>query len=439
MANDTIYGGPAVRQLRRQAGLTQAAMAGQLGISASYLNLIERNRRALSARVIMRLVSEFDFDPKTLQADTAIGGIDGLAGRLSDEQFAGLNIDRDQIAEFYMAHPQMATAMARLYDNSSPSVRSPSDLGSACHDVIERWRNHFADLDLTAENLADDLRLSRGDMIAALTDRLRERHQLATRILPADVLAGACSMLDLHSRQVQISEMLSPAARQMELAMQLCNLEERPQIDALVQGADLPDSSARSMFEQHLYTYFAVALVLPYRRFLRACQATGYDLPLLQRRFNVSFAQLAFRLTTLQRVGERGLPFFCLRIDRAGQISKALRGASETAITRSDVACPLWTVHDVFSHAGTVHMQQVAILSHSPAEWTFLSALTEADDQPGSQFAYLLGLQTKFAAELAQMRGTPLRKHQALPSGLGCRRCPRENCHQRALPYEGRG
>src|SRR3546814_2456680 len=55
---------------------------------------------------------------------------------------------------------------------------------------IERWRNHFADLDAAAELLADELRLGAGDLYGAVAERLRVKHQLSIRILPAEVKIG---------------------------------------------------------------------------------------------------------------------------------------------------------------------------------------------------------------------------------------------------------
>ena len=70
--------------LRKREGLTQAAMAAQLGISPSYLNLVERNQRPLTARLLVRLAEAYDFDPRSLRQDEAVGGIDGLRRRLAD-------------------------------------------------------------------------------------------------------------------------------------------------------------------------------------------------------------------------------------------------------------------------------------------------------------------------------------------------------------------
>ena len=234
MAEDALFAGPALRRVRKREGLTQAVMASRLAISPSYLNLIERNQRPVSARVMVQLIEQFDFDPRSLREDSAIGGVDGLARRLSDERFADLGIDREEIAEFLASAPQAAAAFARLYDKGGlVGDAGEADPLAESRREIERWRNHFADLDHAAEELADEMRLSRGDIGLALAERLRERHQLSVRILPNDVMPDALRRLDLHARQVQLSEMLTPAARAFQLAVQIAQLEQREAIAAL--------------------------------------------------------------------------------------------------------------------------------------------------------------------------------------------------------------
>lgn len=439
MPEFALFAGPALRRLRKREALTQAAMAARLGISASYLNLIERNQRPLSARVVVQLVEQFDFDPRRLREDEAIGGLDGLARRLADERFADLGIDRDELAEFLAAAPQAAAAFARLYDSGGPSAAADDPL-SAARREIERWRNHFADLDAAAEALADELRLSRGDTYAALAERLRERHQLAIRILPREVMPDMLRRLDLHARQLQLNEMLDPASRTFQVAYQLAMLEQRAEVTTIAAGAQFADEAARALFERHLYGYVAAALMMPYGRFLRACEATGYDLPVLQRRFGVGFEQLAHRLTTLQRVGQRGLPFFMARIDRAGQFSKRFSGGSGATLLESEASCPLWHAHQAFERAGQLCPQAVLLdgAGAAPAHWFTVARTVEPSGAAGqARFAVVIGVEARFAGEMAQARGVSLRPEDAQPIGPGCARCHIAGCAQRSLPPRG--
>ena len=440
MADSALFAGPQIRRLRRKADLTQAAMAARLSISPSYLNLIERGQRPLSARVVMALVEEFAFDPASLKEDETIGGVEGLARRLADERFSGIPIDREEVNEFIANAPNAAAAFARLYDATGSDSLTGDDPLTASRREIERWRNHFADLDHAAETLADEMRLSRGDIGVALTERLRDRHQLAVRVLPRDVLSETLSRLDLHARQIQLSEMLAPASRNFQLAVQLAQLEQRDAIRTLAQGARFPDEAARSLFKRHLDGYFAAALLMPYGRFLRACENTGYDLAVLQRRFVVSYEQLAHRLTTLQRVGQRGLPFFMVRIDRAGQFSKRFVGASSARFVGEAGSCPLWNAHRAFEQAGEFVVQYVALDDErETGGWFTMSRSVEGAGAPGlSRFVITLGLEAVLAGDLAHARDVSLRPVDAQPIGPGCARCLREACPQRSLPPRGR-
>ncbi|MDP1068811.1 short-chain fatty acyl-CoA regulator family protein, partial [Klebsiella pneumoniae] len=83
-----------------------------------------------------------------------------------------------------------------------------------------------------------------------------------------------------------------------------------------------------------LASYFAGALVLPYGRFLAAAQELRYDIALLARRFGVSFETVCHRLSTLQRREASGVPFFFVRVDRAGNISKR-QSATDFQFSRS--------------------------------------------------------------------------------------------------------
>ena len=445
MAERKLLAGHAVRRVRRQAGLTQAAMAEMLGISPSYLNLVERNGRPVSAGLLVRLAEQFDFDPRALSAAEPGGGADAIRRRLADPLFADLAIDRHEVAEWLAAAPGGAEAFARAFDRGGGrEVATAETPGAAVRAAIERWRNHFADLDAHAEALADELRLGSDDLYGAIAERLRVKHHLSIRVLPVDVMPDLLRRLDLHARQLQLSELLDRASRTFAAAAQLAQIEARAEVDALVRsleegGAALTDRGAERLFRRHLLSYWAAALVMPYGRFLRACEATGYDVELLQRRFGAGFEQVAHRLTTLQRVGARGLPFFMVRIDRAGQASKRYAGASGAALATADGRCPLWRLHAAFDRPGVMTVQLVA-LPEGERWLTMARTVTPQGRRVGAvvaEFAVGLGVAAEAAGGLAAARGLDLRG-EATPIGLGCAACLRPDCPQRSLPPRGR-
>ena len=446
MAEQKIFAGHPLRRLRRRHDLSQANMAEMLSISGSYFNLLERNRRPLTAQLLLKLSNVFDVDPRSLVGGDPGGGVDAMRRRLSDPVFEDLALDRDELLAWLEAAPAGAEAFARIYDQFVLGAdRSGLVAGEEANSVttvraeIERWRNHFADLDAKAEELADELRLSGGDLYASLADRLRLKHQLTLRILPVDVMPDHLRRLDLHARQLQLSELLDPASRCFQAAFQLGQLEAKAEIEALVKGAGMDDRAAERLFRRHLTSYFAAALMMPYGRFLRACEATGYDLELLSRRFNAGFEMLAHRLTTLQRVGARGLPFFMLRIDRAGQVSKRYAGGSNTPLVEGAVRCPLWHIHHAFDRPGTILTQLVE--TEDGRRWLTLARTVRPHGRGpqgiAAEFAVGIGLEAGLAHALVYARGVDL-EGGAMPIGPGCLHCIRPDCPQRSTPAIGR-
>lgn len=441
MAEHKLFAGHTVRRLRRAKGLSQAALAEALEISPSYLNLIERNQRPLTAALLLKLADQFDTDPRALAGEgDPGGGMDAMRRRLADPLFADLEIDRAEIEEWLAAAPTGAEAFARAFDRIGTAAGAGSDAFAEVRSEIERWRNHFADLDANAETLADELRLGAGDLYNAIAERLRVKHQLSIRILPVDAMPDRLRRLDLHARQLQLSELLDPASRTFGAAFQLAQLEAKEAIEWLVRGAGFNERVSERLFRRHLTSYFAAALMMPYARFLRACEATGYDSELLQRRFGAGFEQVAHRLTTLQRVGARGLPFFMIRIDRAGQSSKRHAGASGSPLVAGDSRCPLWALHQAFDRPGKLIVQLVELEDGS--RWFTLARTVRPQGvsigSVAAEYAIGLGLAADIAAPLASARGIDLKRGEAVPIGLGCHNCTRPDCPQRSAPPASR-
>jgi XRE family transcriptional regulator, fatty acid utilization regulator len=448
MADQKLFAGHAVRRIRRANGLTQALMAEALEISPSYLNLIERNQRPMTAPIMLRMADRFDFDARTLTGSTPGGGAEAIRRRLADPLFADLNVDRMQIDDWLAAAPDAAEAFARAFDRIADGGKlgREADAISAVRTEIERWRNHFADLDGHAENLADELRLASADLYGAINERLRVKHQISIRVLPSDIMPDRLRRLDLHARQLQLSELLDPSSRTFAVAFQLAQLEAKAEIDALVKGADFADRASERLYHRHLMSYFAAAVMMPYARFLRACESTGYELSLLQRRFGAGFEQVAHRLTTMQRVGARGLPFFMIRIDRAGHSSKRYAGASASSLVETDLRCPLWALHQAFGQGQRIIRQLIELEDNR--RWFTLSRAVHPQGGIGSnagstgyndtEFVVGLGIDASLASPIAAARGVDLKTGEAVPIGLGCQNCTRTGCPQRSAPPIGR-
>jgi XRE family transcriptional regulator, fatty acid utilization regulator len=441
-----LFAGPRVRRIRGQLGITQTRMAEELGVSTSYLNLIERNQRPLTAQFLLKLSHHYNLDLRQLTGADDDRLAADVAQALAEPALKGLDIGRAEVQEFVAASPGIAQALLRLHaagkEPRGVGAERADDGGSpleAVRGFIEDRRNHFPEIEARAEALADELRLAAPDFFAAVGERLRARHGLTVRILPADVMPDLLRRLDLHSRQLQLSELLDTASRSFQAAYQLALSEARGDIDAVAARAGMPDPASERLLVQNLANYFAAALMMPYGRFHTACEATGYDLDLLQARFGAGLEQVAHRLTTLQRPGARGVPFFLVRVDRAGNISKRF-AAGPFPFGRRGGNCPLWTLHKAFERQGQI-LRQI-IETEDGARYLSIARTVRAYAQPYGgirpEYAIALGCEARHAHGLVYARGLDLDAGAATPIGLGCEQCERPRCPQRSLPPAGR-
>src|ERR1700761_5592998 len=124
-----LFLGPRLRRLRRDLGLTQTRMAEDLGVSPSYLNLLERNQRPVTAQVLLRLAEAYDLDLRNLSADTEGGGATSLAEVFADQMFRDLGVPRHELTEVAESAPGVSEAIVRLYQAYLEGRRS-ADLGA---------------------------------------------------------------------------------------------------------------------------------------------------------------------------------------------------------------------------------------------------------------------------------------------------------------------
>ena len=441
VADRKLFAGARLRRLRLAQALTQTRMAADLGVSVSYLNLIERNQRPLTAAFLLKLAATYNLDLRQLTGDEGDAVASELARVFASPALAGIEAGRAELAEVAVAAPAVAQALLRLHaalDNGAVPVDAEAGPIEAVTELLLDRRNHFAELDAACEALADELRLASGDLGAAIADRLRVRHGLSVRVLPAEIMPDLLRRLDLHSRQLQLAESLDAASRTFAVAGQLALSELRPVIETSLVGANLTGKAAQKLGVQTLVNYAAAAIMMPYGRFHGAAEALGYDAELLQARFGAGFEQVAHRLTTLQRPGARGVPFFMLRVDRAGNVSKRFSSVRSTIATRGG-GCPLWTLHAAFDRPGAIVRQIVE--TEDGARFLTVTRTVRTYTMPFGQarpeFAILLGCELAHARPLAYASGLDLDNPRATPIGLGCASCQRAACRQRSLPPRG--
>ncbi|MDU0479071.1 acetate metabolism transcriptional regulator RamB [Staphylococcus chromogenes] len=453
------YVGSRLRQLRRERDLSQASLAATLGLSASYVNQIEHDVRPLTVPVLLRITESFGVDATFFSRDDDSRLLAEVQDVVLDKEICPTTVELQEISEMVYNHPTLARAMVdmhRRYRNVrdklslavdtrhslTPDAPAPANQAlSMPHEEVRDFfyarQNYLNNVDTAAERLAKHLQIGPGDVRAtedAILRKLVDDHGVSVT-LTQDV-DGTLHRFNRDTRELTVSSRLHPGQRAFRLAAELGYLEAGKEIHACVDEAQFTSRESHELALRGVASYFAAALMLPYRNFHADSEKSKYDIEYLGQIYGVGYETICHRLSTLQRPNLRGIPFTFVRVDRAGNMSKR-QSATGFHFTHSGGTCPLWNVYETFTNPGTIMRQLAQMPDGRNYLWVARTVRHHRGryGEPGKLFAIGLGCEARHADRTVYAEGLDLTDlSAATPIGAGCRVCTRENCAQRAFP-----
>jgi len=439
MATQKLYVGAKLREIRTRIGLTQKAFAARLGVSLPYLNQMENNNRPVSTAVVLALAGEFGIDVTELSSGDTERLVSDIREALADPVFT----DQPPLADLRLVAsntPMLARAfldLHRAYRQSHERLASLDEaLGREDRRIVASpWEEvrdffHYCDNYIDAIDRAAE-RVARENAVAAAESALADR---GVRVHAADT--DRLRHYDPATKLLTLSARADGATRRFQLLHQTALLTQNDLLEATLDLARFQSETARAIAKVGLANYFAGAAMMPYTRFAEAAAAERHDLERLCHLFGASFEQVGHRLSTLQRPGARGVPFFFVRVDQAGTITKR-HSATRLQFARFGGACPLWNVHRAFETPGRILRQ----LAETPDGVRYLCLALDIS-RPGGRFhapvrrfAIGLGCEIAHAGSIVYGDGLDVNDPAAFePIGISCRICERTGCHQRSVP-----
>ena len=443
MSTQKLYAGVKLRELRGRLGLTQKAFADKLGVSLPYLNQMENNHRPVSASVVLALVQEFGFDVTELTTGDAERIVSDMREALADPVFQSAS---PPLADLRLAASN-APALARAFLDLHRAYRQTHERLASLDEALGRedaslrpspWEEvrdffHYCDnyldaIDRAAEHYAMPAGIRKDPLFIA-------SETLASAGI--DLQFSDSSILrtyDPTQKRLAVSGRASGPTQRFQLLYQVALITQNDLLDATLDLARFATPEARDIAKIGLANYFAGAALLPYRAFQQAALDTRHDLERLSDLFGASVEQVAHRLSTLQRPGAKGIPFFFVRVDQAGTITKR-HSATRLQFARFGGACPLWNVHRAFETPGRFLRQ----LAETPDGVRYFCLARDVSKPGGSfnapvrRYAIGLGCEVQHADALIYADGLDLRG-KFEPIGISCRICERRDCHQRSVP-----
>ncbi len=422
-------------------------MASLLGISVSYLSQIESDDRPITTSVLDALAREMpgewalvdtDGDATTLVRATQAATDPGVADPLSSGAATQRLLSRHPtIARRLIAlHESIAAEQGQLRALDDRIDRDGGDRRRLPWEEVRDWfhdhSNYVDAIDRAAEKVSETLEA--GTPLDTLARRLRDR--FGVTIVAADAPSKILREFNAATRNLSIDPSQPPETTAFSLAHLLARLEF-PDIAEKIARLGVGSDAARRLLLAGLANYAAGALLMPYHRFHAAAGETRHDIDRLRQRFGTSFEQTCHRLSTLQRPGAQGVPFFFFRIDMAGNITKR-HSATRLQFAQFGGGCPLWVVHEAVAIPDRILVQ----LAETPDRVRYISMAKGLVKSSGSyarpprRYAVALGCEVEHATDFIYADGLQV-DGTATPIGISCRICPRNECEQRAFPPAG--
>ena len=445
--------GPKIKSFRRQLGLQANRLAEQLGISASYLNLIESGKRKIDGDLLLKVCEELKIDLSDLTNKSDLNLVNDISELLDDKLFEDLDIVGPEVKDLVNTNPKIAKALIKLGDNFKQKdheiinkvenlsgkiidSRKTAFPGEVISDFLQEKKNYFPKLEEFANSVFEKVQKNNRTRYVALCEFLKTEYSITVKDVIPDEGKPFSKIFDKNKKELLLSDYNSLETKKLHAAAQIAQEGAMEEINNYLSEFKFPTEESKRLTQIALLNYCGAAILMPYKLFHSECKKLKYDLELLQNTFATSFEQVAHRVTSLQDPKLPGIPFHFLRVDVAGNISKRF-SLSGIEIPRYGGACPRWNVYSAFSRPGVI---QAAVSKMTNGEKYVCIARTVEKGvgrygQKKSMLSIGLGCEAKYAKDFVYTENLSLSdKKTEIPIGVSCRTCDRLDCSQRAFP-----
>jgi len=445
--------GPKIKAFRRQLGLQANKLAEELGISPSYLNLIESGKRKIDGDLLLKVCEKLKIELSDLTTKSDLNLANNISELLDDQLFEDLDILGPEVNDLVDTNPKIARALIKLGDNFKQKdhdivnkvenlsgkiidKRKAAFPGEVISDFLQENKNYFPKLEEFANVVFEKIQKNNRTRYISLCEYLKSEYSIIVKDIIPEENKPFSKIYNKNKKELLLSDYNSLETKKLYAAAQIVQEGAISEINNYLSKFTFPSNESKKLTQIALLNYCGAAILMPYKLFHTECKKLKYDLELLQNTFATSFEQVAHRVTCLQDPKLPGIPFHMLRVDIAGNISKRF-SLSGIEIPRYGGACPRWNVYSAFTRPGII---QAAVSKMTNGEKYVCIARTVEKGvgrygQSKSILSIGLGCEAKYAKEFIYTENIDISdKKTEIPIGVSCRTCDRLDCSQRAFP-----
>ena len=445
--------GPKIKAFRRKLGIQANKLADQLGISPSYLNLIEGGKRKIDGDLLLKVCQELKIELSDLAVKSDLNLENNISELLDDQLFEDLDILGPEIKDLVNTNPKIARALIKLGDNFKQKdhdivnrvenlsgkiidSRKAAFPGEIVSDFLQENKNYFPKLEDFSNSVFEKVQVNNRATYIALCDFLKKEYGILVKDVLPEEGKPFSKIFNKNKRELLLSDYVALETKKLYVSSQIAHEGAIKDINEYLSKFSFPSEESKKLTKVALLNYCGAAILMPYKLFHTECMKNKYDLELLQNTFATTFEQIAHRVTCLQDPKLLGIPFHFLRVDIAGNISKRF-SLSGIEIPRYGGACPRWNVYSAFTRPGVI---QAAVSKMSNGEKYVCIAKTVEKGvgrfgEAKSILSIGLGCEAKYAKDFVYTENLNINeKKTEIPIGVSCRTCDRLDCSQRAFP-----
>ena len=429
MPRDTLTGSR-IRERRSMVGLRQADLAREVGISASYLNLIEHNRRRIGGKLLVDIAGVLGVEPSLLTEGAEAALIATLREAAADAGAA--TSDTDRADEFAGRFPGWAEVLARLHRRIASLERTVETLSDRLtHDPHLAASLHEVLSTATAIRSTASILAEPGELEAVWRERFhRNLNEDARR------LAESSKQLMTFLDESESGEEQRSVPREEAEAFVAANGYHFPELeDGTAEPQDLVDAApqldtpaARSIAREFLEQYREDAIRLPLDRVSDALEDLGPD-PVALGRATGAEADAIFRRFATLPPGHLPADAGLVICDGSGALLYR-KSAGGFAMPRFGAPCPLWPLFLALTRPLVPVRRPVIQKGRSVARF---DCLAYARPHHAAAFdAVPIFRATMLILPIPGEDDTE--DHDRIEVGSSCRVCPRKACPARREP-----
>ena len=445
--------GPKIKAFRRQMGLQANKLSTQLGISPSYLALIEGGKRRIDGDLLLKICQELRIQLSDLTSKIDLNLANNISELLDDKLFEDLDILGPEVQDLVNTNPKIARALIKLGDNYKKKdheivskvenlsgkmidSRKNSFPGEVVSDFLQENKNYFPKLEEFANSIFEKINVNNRITYIELCNFLKKEYGILVKDVLPEEGKPFSKIFNKNKKELLLSDYIALETKKLYVSSQIVHEGAIKDINEYLSKFSFPSDESKKLTKVALLNYCGAAILMPYKLFHSECMKNKYDLELLQNTFATTFEQITHRVTCLQDPKLPGIPFHFLRVDIAGNISKRF-SLSGIEIPRYGGACPRWNVYSAFTRPGVI---QAAVSKMSNGEKYVCIAKTVEKGvgkfgQSKSILSIGLGCEAKYAKDFVYTENLNINdKKTETPVGVSCRTCDRLDCSQRAFP-----